>query len=152
MQIKHIFTGDLNAEIKSSPSFPGKERHLLRAQLARIFHSTAMIPKGLMEMEEDNPEPKYGEEFVMPAIEELKNLESWSNLFPAILKGGRCTHPDAPEGMEEEAAAAWKEELEGSDPIVDRFRAINEQKGMPGTRATPEGDDKSFVVKLVGDT
>lgn len=30
-KIKHIFTGDLNAQFDSNPSFPGRERHLLRA-------------------------------------------------------------------------------------------------------------------------
>ena len=45
--IKHVFTGNLNATIDSCPPFPGKERHLLRAQLARIVHATSIIPKGL---------------------------------------------------------------------------------------------------------
>jgi hypothetical protein len=30
-RIKHVFTGDLNATFDSNPSFPGLERHLLRA-------------------------------------------------------------------------------------------------------------------------
>jgi hypothetical protein len=30
-RIKHIMTGDLNAEVNSNPKFPGKERHFLRA-------------------------------------------------------------------------------------------------------------------------
>jgi len=38
--IKHTMTGDLNASINSNPPFPGKERHFLRAQLARIFAAT----------------------------------------------------------------------------------------------------------------
>ena len=46
-QIKHIFTGDLNATVDTNPAFAGKERHLLRATLARIFHATAICPKGL---------------------------------------------------------------------------------------------------------
>jgi radial spoke head protein 4A len=29
--IKHVFTGNLNAEIDSNPTFHGKERHYLRA-------------------------------------------------------------------------------------------------------------------------
>ena len=29
--IQHVLTGDLNADIDSNPSFPGKERHFLRA-------------------------------------------------------------------------------------------------------------------------
>jgi hypothetical protein len=53
-QIKHIFTGDLNATFQSNPHFPGKERHLLRAQLARIFASTAIVPKGLFEVVEED--------------------------------------------------------------------------------------------------
>jgi len=30
-EIKYIFTGDLNAEIKAYPTFPGKEKHFLKA-------------------------------------------------------------------------------------------------------------------------
>ena len=52
-RIKHVLTGDLNATFDSNPSFPGLERHLLRAQLARIFHATAIIPKGLYEVDEE---------------------------------------------------------------------------------------------------
>ena len=67
-KVKHIFTGDLNAEVDVNPTFPGKERHLLRATLARIFAATAIAPKGLFEMSEpeeegQKPEPKFAEEF-----------------------------------------------------------------------------------------
>jgi radial spoke head protein 4A len=51
--IKHIFTGNLNATIDSNPTFPGKERHFLRAQIARITHGTVIIPKGLYEFDEE---------------------------------------------------------------------------------------------------
>ena len=56
----------MNAEIDTNPSFPGKERHLLRATLARIFAATAIAPKGLFEMAEEEgekPEAKFAEEF-----------------------------------------------------------------------------------------
>jgi radial spoke head protein 4A len=43
-KIKHVFTGDLNATFDSNPTFKGRERHLLRATLARIFHATAIFP------------------------------------------------------------------------------------------------------------
>jgi radial spoke head protein 4A len=52
-QIKHIFTGNLNAFIDSNPTFPGKERHFLRAQIARISHATTIIPRGLYEVDEE---------------------------------------------------------------------------------------------------
>jgi radial spoke head protein 4A len=51
--IKHVFTGNLNCGIDSCPPFPGKERHLLRAQLARITHATEIVPKGLYEIDEE---------------------------------------------------------------------------------------------------
>jgi len=67
--IKYAFTGDLNANINSCPPFPGKERHLLRAQLARITHATELCPKDFFVLAEDPdnpeavPEVKVNEEF-----------------------------------------------------------------------------------------
>jgi len=49
--VKRVFTGNLNANVDTNPPFPGKERHFLRAMIARIFHATALSPKGLYEME-----------------------------------------------------------------------------------------------------
>lgn len=40
-------TGDLNAEIQCYPPFPGKEKHLLKAQLVRITHGCEISPQGL---------------------------------------------------------------------------------------------------------
>jgi hypothetical protein len=45
--INYILTGDLNAEIQSYPPFPGKEKHLLKAQLVRITHGCEISPQGL---------------------------------------------------------------------------------------------------------
>lgn len=54
--IKYTFTGDLKAEIKSYPVFPGKEEHLLKAQLVRITHNCEVAPKGLYGPTEENPD------------------------------------------------------------------------------------------------
>ena len=51
--IKYMFTGDLNANIDSCPPFPGKERHFLRAQIARISHGTELCFKGAYEEDPD---------------------------------------------------------------------------------------------------
>ena len=40
-----MFTGDLETDIITSPIFDGKEKHLLKAQIVRIEHSTNIIPK-----------------------------------------------------------------------------------------------------------
>lgn len=97
--IKHVFTGDLNADVVCNPFFDGKERHLLRATLARIFHATAIAPKGIFMLDEETNEVKFAEEFVMPKTEELKDIKAWGNLHPVILQAGRCTHlpPNLPE-------------------------------------------------------
>ena len=79
--IQHVLTGDLNADIDSNPSFPGKERHFLRAQLARIFAATSIVPKGLVEYDEETKEVKFAEDFTIPGTEELKSLEAWGNLL-----------------------------------------------------------------------
>jgi len=78
--MKHVMTGDLNACIDSNPPFPGKERHFLRAQLARIFSATSIAPKGLYEIDEESNKMKMSEEFALPTTEELKSTEAWGNV------------------------------------------------------------------------
>jgi radial spoke head protein 4/6 len=51
--IAFMLTGKLNSELDTNPPFPGKERHYLRAQLARIQHTCEIIPKGLFEIDEE---------------------------------------------------------------------------------------------------
>jgi radial spoke head protein 4A len=70
-RIKVLFTGNLNRPIFTNPFFAGCEKHYLRAQIARINHSTALLPKGVMRLVEDSPReieentPEEGE-LVMP--------------------------------------------------------------------------------------
>jgi hypothetical protein len=52
--IKKILTGNLDNPVNSYPFFPGKERALLRAQIARITGSTVIAPAGAYELKEDN--------------------------------------------------------------------------------------------------
>ncbi|XP_062128163.1 radial spoke head protein 4 homolog A [Drosophila sulfurigaster albostrigata] len=44
--IKKFFTGDLEADVVSYPCFPGKEKHYLRAMIARISAGTHIAPQG----------------------------------------------------------------------------------------------------------
>lgn len=99
-------TGDLNADINSNPKFEGKERHFLRAQLARIFSATTIAPKGLFEVDEETKKMKFAEEFAFPQTEELKSLETWSNITESILKNGRY-EALAPEGLNDEEKEAY---------------------------------------------
>lgn len=139
-----MLTGDLNASIDSNPCFPGKERHFLRAQLARIFSATALIPKGLLEIDEETNEMKFAEEFGMPGTEELKSLEAWGNVSSIILNAGTTTHILPAEWSDEK-----KEEelgkLEAEDKTEERFRGLNEHTPMPGM-------ETAWLSKVVGDT
>lgn len=59
-KIRKFLTGDLNAEIKSYPPFPGNESNYLRAQIARITAATVISPKGFYVAEEEDPDPSEG--------------------------------------------------------------------------------------------
>ena len=123
--IKHIFTGNLNATLDTNPPFPGKERHFLRAQIARITHGTVIVPKGLLEIDEESQREKYADEFTVPGTEELKSLEAWGHHHPLLLKAGRITLQE-PEGINEDEKEEYMAKLADEDPTVDRYRALNE--------------------------
>ena len=82
-KINKLFTGDLSAPVNAHPAFPGEERHYLRAQIARISHSTTAAPKDVYATEGAVPEDDDDEEegvnkkpkrFEVPAYEEVPPL------------------------------------------------------------------------------
>jgi radial spoke head protein 4A len=155
-QIKHVCTGNLNASIDSNPPFPGKERHFLRAQIARITHATSIIPKGLMEIDAETGKEKYVDEFNVPGTEELKSMEQWSHQYLQILQAGRITHivdPAVPDEGKEGVPS--KEEvladLNGKDPQLEPYKGINEDAPVTGL---PAGLETGFawISKVLGDT
>ena len=116
-KIKHVFTGDLNTEISSNPKFSGKERHFLRAQLARISAATVLCPKGLYEIpdagegeEAKKPEMQLAEEAPPLGSGDLLPLEAWSNMWAHILDDGRTTYVK-PEDMEDDVWEAKMAEI-----------------------------------------
>jgi len=143
--IQHVMTGELNNSIQSNPPFPGKERHFLRAQLARIYAATHLSPKGYFSQDEETGAMKEGDEgFEFPPTEELNNLENWANVQAEINKSGRCAHA-APDGMTDEEKEEFLAKANEADPPTDRFRAIQEQTPMPGL-------EYAWVKKIVGDS
>ena len=145
--IKHVFSGDLNATIDCNPGFDGKERHLLRATLARIFAATAIVPTKLFTFDDETNDMKFDQDFVMPDTETLKNLTEWGNLQEIILKAGRTklltpeNTTNDPEFDPEAALAAAQE----ADPTVDRFRDLEQHEPIA------EGQP-AWTSKIVGDT
>lgn len=145
-QFKHILSGDLNADILTSPPFPGKERHFLRAQIARISHATTLFPKGLLEPHEDQENFEgvlvYGEEFTMPSTDELNSNEAWGHHYPNILNAGRISHlpPNVPEDQVEEELAKLEEE----DKVLETLMGINEDAPIAPL-------ETAWMMKVVGD-
>ena len=154
--IKVCLTGNLNAKVLTCPPFPGKERHLLREQLARISHSTEICPMEYYNLEE--PEGEDGEELkpIVKISEEfswaekntvaLNSLESWTHKHPNLLSIGRCAYLPQPEDVDEESEDFLKlEALKESDPVVERFtRPLNEDVPYPGL-------ESAWINKVVGD-
>jgi radial spoke head protein 4/6 len=92
-EIKVRFTGDLETQIITNPFFFGQEKHYLRAQIARITHSTSIIPKGLFKLTEDNPKeiepveaPEDETKAYIPTTETQSKLENWVHSVKSILK------------------------------------------------------------------
>jgi len=141
--IVRTMTGNLNAAVDSCPPFCGKERHLLRAQLARIHHSTQLCPKGLFEMDDETLQQKYAEDFTVPATDDLKALEAWGHEPQLILNAGRCTHSE-PVGMEDEAKEEYMAKLNDSDKTEERFKTIAEDSVVKGQAA--------WLSKVAGDS
>ena len=103
---------------------------MLRATLARIFHATHIVPKGLFALDDETNEVKFGEEFAFPKTEELRDVKTWGNVHPVILKAGRVTHQ--PLDLPEEELGEAMAKLEEEDATVERFRDIGEHVPFPG--------------------
>lgn len=94
-QIKKLMTGNLDAPVHSYPPFKGSEKHLLRAQIARISAATVVSPAGYFAFpEEDEEEDRVVVEAVADyegmSLQELTKASSWCHHIPVILPQGRC--------------------------------------------------------------
>jgi radial spoke head protein 4/6 len=150
-KIKVFLTGDLNADVNSNPAFPGKERHLLRAQIARIFAATTIAPAGAYVVDDETQKMKFaGADWTIPSTEELQKLESWQHINMNILQVGRTKYyvPDSvPEEERAEYVEKFKADNKIDEPEVELFKPINEDTPVEGI-----GAELSWVVKLAGDS
>lgn len=84
-QIKVKFTGDLQRKVFTNPYFFGTEMHYLRAQIARIAHSTAIMPRRLWKLSEDNERDieeattEEGDPVPYPSVLQLANAGEWGH-------------------------------------------------------------------------
>lgn len=65
----------------TNPHFPGKEKNLLRAQIARISFSCSIVPAGIFKISEEDAKEvenlETNEEFKPPVFDNLRNLDNW---------------------------------------------------------------------------
>jgi len=142
---KKKLTGNLNAPVNSVPPFPGKERHYLRAQLARLQHTTQLVPKDLFVIDEETNAQKFNEEYAVP---DLKSLENWSHLHPLILKAGRCTILE-PVGMDDEAKEEYMNKANETDPTKPRFNPANEDSEVQKQPAWTTKSIPDYNINIV---
>ena len=134
-KIKVLFSGDLERDIICNPFFFGKEKHLLRAQIARITHSTALVPAGSYKLNDEND--REIDEFVpeedskvepLPSTNKAANINAWVHFNPSILNNCRTVHLDPPEDTGEEGydPEEAKKAIEAADPFEPRLKPISQ--------------------------
>lgn len=112
-KVKVLFSGNLERDIICNPFFFGKEKHLLRAQIARITHSTMLVPKGLFRLNEENAreiEEAVGEEDApvpVPSTRQAASAATWVHRDPSILLNCKTAHPEPVEPANWEGPGEW---------------------------------------------
>eukprot|EP00826_Nyctotherus_ovalis_P054178 TRINITY_DN7084_c0_g1_i1.p1 TRINITY_DN7084_c0_g1~~TRINITY_DN7084_c0_g1_i1.p1 ORF type:complete len:333 (-),score=90.59 TRINITY_DN7084_c0_g1_i1:53-1051(-) len=143
----------------TNPYFAGKEKELLRAQIARIVQTTSIVPKGYFKKQEDSEREivEVGEEErKLPGFEDLRHSHSWCHLAPSILKCGRTAHlqPEPPreEPPNYDPATALKE-LEVQDPYEERLKPLTLDSCYLFLNYVAVGDcEIAWTIKTIGDS
>ncbi|CAF3725685.1 unnamed protein product [Rotaria sordida] len=156
--IKVFFTGDLNREIKSNPTYPGTEKNYLRAQIARISATTHVSPNGKFkfsdeeeETEEEGGKQNYqeNEDFTGAPLSELidEELNGWVHHVLHILPQGRTKWWNPNENLEKE-----EEEGDEEEEMKAETQGVQPEQGPP--LLTPIGADaeiqhtKAWTAKI----
>ena len=148
--IKVLFTGDLERKIITNPYFNGREKHYLRAQIARIHHGTTLVPFGLFKTTEDDPKEIEGNEGdeenkYVPQTETQSSLLNWCHYPKGILKNWRTSHmePEVPEGVDIEPEELLRQ-IEAKDPYDQRLKPVTNDSQV-------ENGIPAWNLKLFGD-
>ena len=95
--IKVHFTGNLDQEIITNPFYFKKEKHFLRAQIARISFATTLVPAKIYVFDEENAGeikenvPEEGP-VPVPTTEDMEKKENWLHYSRNILGCNRIIH------------------------------------------------------------
>jgi len=144
-KIKKYLTGDLDAPVACYPPFPGVEKNLLRALIARIGNATELVPDGKFAVDAESeavpPPVILAEGWEPPSSDDV----AWVHKPRGLLKIGRETNPKKPEPEEGEEPAeeeVVEDEKEPLAPVAD------DKDVWPLDPATlPEDAVEKFTVK-----
>jgi len=141
------------------PWFPGKERHLLRAQIARISATCTLAAKGWYEEDEEAGAGKIKEveapTEAFPGQEDLASDAGWCHRMPCLNKIGKCSYPDVDaltgaELITEEQAKVISAQIEAEGDLKGILAGVDGDLG----EVKPEGDEGNVVAwsyKVFGD-
>lgn len=141
-RIRKYVTGDLTADVRAYPPFPGKEKEYLRALIARIVAATTLCPVGKFELGEEGEGPptevEVGEEGRRPPpATELGTVGGWCTRYMGILDIGRCTNlpveeEEAEEGEDKPKPPEPQPEIKYLSPISeDEWSTLTYYHGGP---------------------
>lgn len=153
---KVAFTGDLDRDIVTNPYYFKKERHYLRAQIARITQTCKLMPAGTYRTKEDDPLdveeniPEEGDNPVapVPTTDQMCSLSSWVHFGQNILQCNRLKHmelnPETTELKEGEELEDVMKRVVAADPFEARLKPITQDKGC-------KGNYPAWVLRNFGD-
>jgi radial spoke head protein 4A len=132
---RRFLSGELDAPVYGLPRFPGTEKNYLRAIIARISHSTVVVPAGKFTADEQETNIILeNEEFKGISAAKLKNQANWVHSRLLLLKQGR-TEPwiDPEEEENEEIPPKYVEKtpIEATVPLLRPISLDNLPNGNP---------------------
>jgi len=144
-KVKHIMTGNLEADVLTMPFFPGKEKHFLRAQIARISSSSCLAIAGYLQADDETGGITDSPDFEFPQHEELTSQDKWVHSHAFIHMNGATTWPN-PDDIEDEDTRKKIEQYREDEPPRGPLASIADDK--PGLE---EGGSKDWILKQTGD-
>lgn len=162
--IKRLMTGNADSPVLSMPWFPGKERHLLRSQIARISASCTLAPSGYYEPDEEAGEGKIKETEnpaeSFPAPDALCTDAAWVHRMQCLNKIGKCSYPEIDAITDSLGEGITPEQTKSLKTLAAKQEAEGDAKGLLAgieadlSEVKPEGDEGNVVAwsfKVFGD-
>lgn len=177
-RVVRYFTGDLEAQVSSSPTFPGCEKNYLRAVLARISASTHISPLGAYQLRTESVnmvidkhidnEPQAqatvtslcrNVHYKPMKIDQILDLKNWMHHEPFIYEHGGVTpliEKDTIEVIKSSEEIVVKNDAKnvdakkgGKPKEADKSKGANDKKNAGGNAAALALNEKEPQDEIV---